>query len=394
MCTFLIYLHRVVVRPGLKGALPQRHRRRLLGALLEGNPDRLALIEHLARRLGLIEEHDRRLELDPARVRAWLRASPAQQLRALQIGWRESPDWNELWRVPELECQPTGWKNDPLATRLQLLHWLARCPAEGWLSVESFVQALKSADPDFQRADGDYDGWYIRDVATGEYLTGFESWERVEAALIRHLLSGPLLWLRIVMLGMEGGRPVAFRITPQGEALLAGEEPLEPGLTLPLAVAPDLTIRAPVEGSLYDRFQVARFARRVKDAPPFGYRITPESLSRSREQAITLSQILAFLERATSGNLPRNVPTLLADWDRKVDKIALRRAVLLQTGDEQTLKEVQRLPQTSDYLQQVLGPRAALVAEEDWPGLVRALKKLGYLPRVEGLGKIRRTRLP
>ena len=385
VCTFLIYLHGMTVRPGPKGALPQKHRRRLLGALLERDPDRLALIEHLARRLGLIEEHDRRLELNSPRARVWLRASPARQLRALQIGWRDSPDWNELWRVPELECQPTGWKNDPLATRLRFLGWLARCPADEWLSIESFIQALKSTDPDFQRPDGDYDGWYIRDAGTGHYLTGFESWERVEGALIRHFLTRPLLWLSVVMLGMEQGRPVAFRITPEGEALLAGKEPPEPGLTLPLAVAPDLTVRAPLEGSLYDRFQAARFAQRVKDAPPFGYRISPESLSHSREQGIALSQILAFLERATNRNLPRNVTALLRDWDRKADKIALRRGVLLQTADEQTLKELQRLPQTRDYLQQVLGPQAALVAEEDWLGLVRELKKLGYLPRVEGL---------
>ena len=391
-CTFLIYLYSVAVRPGPKGDIPQRHRRQLLGALLEEDSDRLALIEHLAQRLSLIEERDRRLQLNPSPTRAWLRASPAQQLWALQQCWRDSQDWNELWRVPGLQCQPTGWRNDPLTTRRRLLGWLARCPAGEWLSVESFVQALKSTDPDFQRPDGDYDGWYIRDVTTGGYLTGFESWERVEGALIRDLLARPLFWLGIVMLGMDEGRPVAFQITPQGEAFLAGGEPPAPEPTLPLAIAPDLTIRAPLQGSLYDRFQVARFAERVsvlagKDTPPFGYRITPESLAGSREQGVALSQIVAFLERATEGNLPRNVPTLLADWERKADKITLRRAVLLQTADELTLQELQRLPQTRDYLRQVLGPRAALVAEGDWSRLVQALKELGYLPRVEGLGR-------
>ena len=391
MCTFLIYLYCGPVRPGPKGALPQRHLRRLLEGLLEGDRDRLALIEHLARRLGLIEEHDRRLRLNPSLARAWLRASPAQQLRALQQGWRDSSDWNELSRVPGLQCQPTGWRNDPLATRRRLLSWLARCPAGEWLSAESFVQALKSADPDFQRPDGDYDGWYIRDAATGGYLTGFESWERVEGALIRDLLARPLLWLGIVILGMDEGRPAAFQITSRGEAFLAGEEPPAPEPTLPLAIAPDLTIRAPLEGSLYDRFQLARFAERVavlsgKDVSPFSYRVTPESLARSGEQGIALSQIVALLERATEGSLPRNVPILLADWERKADKISLRRAVVLQTADELTLQELQHLPQTRDYLREVLGPRAALVAEGDWSRLVQALKKLGYLPRVEGLG--------
>lgn len=389
MCTFLTYLHNVVVRPGPRGALPQRHRSQLVEALIERSPDRLALIEHLARRLGLIEERDRGLRLNRRKARAWLQASSAQQLRTLQQRWRDSPEWNELWRVPGLECQPTGWRNDPLVTRRRLLDWLVRCPAGEWLSIESFVQALKSADPDFQRPNGDYDSWYIRDVATGDYLAGFESWERVEGALIRDLLARPLLWLGVVTLGMEGGRPVAFQITPEGKAFLSGEEPPCSEPVPPLVVAPDLTIQAPLEGSLYDRFQVARFAERMKDAPPFGYRITSDSLARSREQGIALSQIVAFLERATGGKLPRNVLLLLADWERKADKIALRRAVLLQTADELTLQELQHLPQTRNYLQEVLGPRAALVAEEDWPQLVQTLKKLGYLPKVEGLARDR-----
>ncbi len=390
MCTFLIYLYRVAVRPGPKGTLPQQHHGRLLGALLEEDPDRLALIEHLSWRLGLIRERDRRLRLDPSRARAWLRASPAQQLQSLQQGWHDSPDWNELWRVPGLQCQPTGWKNDPLATRHRLLSWLARCPAEEWRSIESFVQALKFADPDFQRPDGDYDGWYIRDAASREYLTGFESWDKVEGALIRDLLTRTLFWLGIVILGMDEGRPAAFQITHQGAAFLAGEELLAPEPPLPLAVAPDLTIRAPVEGSLYDRFQLARFAERVEGVVPFGYRITPESLARSREQGIALSQIVAFLEQAAGRKLPHNGPILLADWERKAGKIALRQAVLLQTADELTLQELQHLPQIRDYLQEVLGPQAALVAEDDWPRLVQALKELGYLPKVEGLGRDKR----
>lgn len=389
VCTFLIYLHGTVVQPGPKGDLPQRHHERLLEALLEKDPSRLTLIEHLTQGLGLIEECDRRLRLNTSLTRAWLRAPPTQQLRALQEGWRDNPDWNELWQVPSLQCEPTGWRNNPLATRRRLLGWLARCPVGKWLSIGSFIRAIKSVDPDFQRLDGDYDSWYIRDAATGGYLTGFESWDKVEGALIHYFLTRPLLWLGVVIVGMEGEEAVAFRVTPEGEAFLTDKEPPESKPTLPLAVAPDLTIQVPLEGSLYDRFQVARFAVRVKDAPPFSYSITPESLARSRGRGVALSQITAFLKRATDGKLPSNVPGLLADWERRAGRVVLRRAVLLQTADELTLEELQRLPQTR-HLLQVLGPRAASVAEKDWPRLMQVLKELGYLPKTEGLGGGRR----
>lgn len=392
VCTFLIHLYGEAVRPEPKGTLPPQHRKRVLEALLERDPDRLALIEHLAHRLRLVGEGDRRLRLNSSQARVWLRASPAEQLRSLQQSWRDSPDWNELWRMPSLQCQRTGWRNDPLATRQRFLDWLARCPGGEWLGVESLVQALRSADPDFQRPDGDYEGWYIRDRATGEYLTGFESWDRVEGSLIRDLLARPLLWLGMVMLGMDDQEPTAFRITPQGGAFLTGEEPPVSEATGPLLVTPDLTIQIPLEGSLYHRFQVARFAEQMptpvdQELPLFTYRITPESLARSREQEIALSQIVALLERATDGKLPRNVPMLLTDWERKMGKVALRRVVVLETADELTMQELQHLPQTRGYLQEILGPQAAVIEEDDCPRLLQALTELGYLAKVEGLGR-------
>ena len=60
------------------------------------------------------------------------------------------------------------------------------------------MAAVKAADPDFQRPDGDYGSWYIRDAAGDAYLSGFESWDRVEGVLIADLLAGPLHWLGVV----------------------------------------------------------------------------------------------------------------------------------------------------------------------------------------------------
>jgi len=36
-------------------------------------------------------------------------------------------------------------------------------------------------------------------------------------------------------------------------------------------------------------------------------------------------------------------------------------------------------------LKEVISPKTAIVAEEDWPKLVEELRKLGYLPQIEGL---------
>ena len=84
VCSFLIYLHHVEVRPGPKQTLPRRHQEQLLAMLLEETPGRLHFIEHLAWRLDLIEARRRRLRLNAPQARAWLRTSPARQLQTLQ----------------------------------------------------------------------------------------------------------------------------------------------------------------------------------------------------------------------------------------------------------------------------------------------------------------------
>ena len=159
----------------------------------------------------------------------WLTAPPARQLAALQEAWRDDPTWNDLCRVPALVCdQETPWRNDPVATRKAFLPLLARCPRGEWWSLASFIRAVKETDPDFQRPSGDYTSWYIREVASGAYLSGFESWDSVEGALIADLLTGPLRWLGVVASGAVDG-DVACRLTEAGARLLD----LAPGEALP-----------------------------------------------------------------------------------------------------------------------------------------------------------------
>ncbi|MDY7042275.1 MAG: helicase-associated domain-containing protein, partial [Chloroflexota bacterium] len=119
--------------------------------------------------------------------------------------------------------------------------------------------------------------------------------------------------------------------------------------------------------------------------PEFVYRLTPLALARALSENVSVEQVLAFLERVSGGRVPPNVSVSLRDWAEKFGAVRLRRAVVLQVRTEVTLQELRTLPQTAPYLIEVLSPRAALVGEEDWPRLVEELRKLGYLPQLEGL---------
>ncbi len=393
----LSYLQNQEVKPLRDGSLPPHHRERLSERLTTPQPERLDFLFHLCQRIGLVvsppaaikgerapQVREGLLKPNPLPAKRWLKAPRWQQLQALQKAWRDDPSWNELWRVEGLECEDTGWRNDPLTARRKVLGYLSQCPPGEWLSLSSFIQAIKEVEPDFQRPDGDYRSWYIRRVDTGEYLLGFQHWDEVEGALIAHLISRPLHWLGVTSLGYAKEGLSSFLITAWGAAFLGlpHEEPREE-TPPPLTVKSDLTILFPSTGRLYDRFQLERFATLVESRPEVKiYRLERSSLARGLRQGIEIGMILAFLRKASGGRLPRNVALTLRDWARKYGRIRLRSEVLLETEDGFTLEELRTLPQTGRYLLEVISERRALVARKDLPKLLAELKRLGY--HVEG----------
>lgn len=344
----------------------------------------LQFVLHLARRMGLLVVRERRLKLQTEAVRAWLQAQRADQLRQAADTWRADPTWNDLWVVPGLVPHPTGWENSPMLGRAKILGYLARVPGGAWLSLSGFVAAVKRFDPDFQRPTGDYESWYITDEQ-GNSLQGFEHWDRVEGAFIRHLIGEVLFAVGAVELGRADAAapPHAFRLTPEGLAWLKTEPPpAAPGeaAVAPLFAGEDFSVRVPDSASLYDRFQLARFADLKRREPHRTiYEITQHSVSRALRDGITADQMTAFLARATNGRSPLKVVETLRDWGRRPGAARLQRLTLLRLRDASLIAELRRHPDVGPLLGETVGPRAVLVPEENVKALRQILVALGYL---------------
>lgn len=281
----------------------------------DGPGSAAALALALAVELGWLRTsgRGRRLALAPAPVRAWLEAPRAEQRRQLLAAWSGSALWNDLCRTPALSCEQTGsWSNDPAGTRQRLLALLARLRPGAWYYLVDMGAAVKAQAPDFQRPDGNYDTWYIRQRSAPAFLRGFEHWDRVEGELLRFVLAGPLHWLGATALT---GDEQAVGITPAGHAWLAdAPAPPEPEPAL-LSVQPDFTVLAPAGASLLDRFRVARFTTWQGAAwdggqPTFIYRISQTGLGRAAQQGVDAGRVLAFLQ-ARAASLPANVAKAL-----------------------------------------------------------------------------------
>jgi hypothetical protein len=188
-----------------------------------GSPAALALA--LAVELGWLRAIGRRLALASAPMQVWLGASRAEQRDQLLAAWSDSTRWNDLCRTPALSCEQTGsWSNDAAGTRHRLLPLLARLQPGAWYDLDALAAALQRHAPDFQRPDGNYDTWYIRQRGASAFLRGFEHWEQVEGALLRFVLSGPLHWLGATALATahETGPPAAISLSAAGQAWLSG----------------------------------------------------------------------------------------------------------------------------------------------------------------------------
>lgn len=275
---------------------------------------RLALMLHIANRLGWLRRSDDNIvQLSGNRVHLFLERPQHDQHAALFATWRDSPEWNDLCRTPGLECRETGaWENRPLQTRTALLHILNRLQPEAWYSQADLVEAIKEAEPDFQRPDGNYDTWYIRDISTQEFLKGFEQWEAVEGRLITFLLQGPLHWLGVFDIAEpSAGDDMQIMLTARGARWL-GQEIEEPPEVprRPLQVGEDFTVRMDVTAPLAERFRVERFAAWQQSYPRYIYQINKRSLQRAQDEGIPPERILDFL-RQRARKVPDNVVTAL-----------------------------------------------------------------------------------
>jgi len=344
--------------------------------LLNPDRERRSLLLNLAHEAGWLRESESGVRPTREAVE-WLKLGREQQLYVLADGWRQSV-WNDLCHTPGLICEGDNWHNDPRLARTAVLGAMPRNDA--WYRLADLLAAMKSNHPDFQRPDGNYETWYIRDARADGYLAGFESWDYVEGRLIRFMLQGPLSWLSMVEVAEAAGpKDLAFRLTPRALSWLAGEYPAGDRERPPITIQPDASIEVRHEADRYVRFQVARIAEveETDAVRPFRYRLSPTSLARADEQGIKADRLRQFLEKAAAGAVPKSVERALTRWEEEGVEARLEAVMVLRVKDPAILDTLRNNPKTRDYLGESLGELAVTVKPGKWPELRSATAQLG-----------------
>lgn len=384
-CTLLAHVRETPL------VIPEAPDAAALGSFANGLilPDRLRvdLLLALATGLGWLAMDRGRWVLDNQRVGGWLRLTHWEQMSLLYTSWRDTIQWNDLRRTPGLISEG-GWTNDPTVARRRLLRLLQRLDARTWYRLEDLVDLMKRADPDFQRPDGNYSGWYLRDEQSGRYLSGFESWDLVEGRLLHFMLEGPLFWLGAVALS-ETGEPGTFRLTPAGAAWLSSRMPKDPPQPARLSVSDDFSVTAPLLTPLLDRFRLARFAepitgerweqRRETLIPAATHhRLTRASLTRAREGGLKPDDAVDFLKRAAGGRVPSRVIAAIERYGQLGGQVRLTRGAVLRVGDANTLAALRSDPLIAPLLGEMISAQAVIVHAAKLERLVAVLNDSGY----------------
>lgn len=381
--TILIHIQNGNVRVRANGEWTNESRLTLVPMLRDADgvadnaaSGRFALLAFLIAKLGWVRVQDGRARLNPQPVTNWLQAQPNRQRRVLFDAWlhANAEEWNDLAHVADIALEMThAWANDPLRERTAVVDFWQRRKHEfgDWrlgtadaASLQSLAVKLKSAIPDFARPDGRYDTWHVRDVATGEFLNGFENWERVEGRLIRYLLVGPLRWLEADE-GEEMGR--------------LGDDETRPASPLPLiSLSPSGQITVAAQHR-FVRFQLARFAdwNSAGDGA-FDYRLTPRSLARASEQGIAAPRVVEFLEQH-GGQLPSQVLQAINRWAERGAEARMERVRLLKTKDGATMEQLLTQPQIRRAMLERLAPNCIAVREGEATAVQAEIVKLGLL---------------
>lgn len=349
---------------------------RVAHLLLDPHPERLGLLLTLGHEMGILRPAE--IGYRPTRTAVdWLKLGREEQLRALIEAWSAS-SWSELHHTPGLICEGEGWQNDPLVGRTSLLDVLPR--QNNWYALADLVNFMKVHDPDFQRPDGNYDTWYVRETTAVTYLTGFAQWDRVEGRLLRFLLQGPMRWLGMIDVA-DSPAGMLFCLTDRALAWLENRPVSDQEVRVPLVVQADGSILVPFNGDRYQRFQVARIseAAPVERGKPYLYFLTPSSLALAQEQGIAAERVLQFLESASGRPLPPGVRRSVQRWAEKGVEGRLETAVILRVRDAAIIETLSSNPKTRDFLGERLGDLAIAIRAQDWQGFRQATAQLGLL---------------
>jgi len=325
--------------------------------------------EGLLAGLGILQSEN---TLDTEKVKRFLESDREQALSWLISSWLESRFFDEMRNLADIEVE--GYLvNQPEKSRSFVLEQLSKIPPGKWWNLNSFIKSIKENHPDFQRPAGNYEVWLLKSKTSGNYLKGYRHWDEVEGKQIEYQLARPMFWFGMVELaGAEkGGNPLAFRVLPKNLPM-----PKEEGL---LSASNDGQIVAAMDVPRVIRYHLSRFCEPPRiSRENYIYRVTHASLSRAREQGLTVDHLLGLLKKNSNQPIPPLFQKSLERWQKNGIEATFKDVVVLKVKNPSVIAELKKT-NAARFIQEELNATTVVIPRDAREKVRQALMSIGVL---------------
>ncbi len=332
----------------------------------------------------------------------WSR-TPAERIRLSYEAYLSTTAWNEL-RVPAGSLghdQRHPAPREMIAGRRLVIDFVKRRGGFGWVSLADLVDDIRLGAYDFlfsRQGHTRFSYAYMSPYNSYSNPYGItyrdigkesEGWDKVEGAIIRHIITGPLHWMGLVDIGLgEDSEPAVYRLNAVGQWLIEGGAPVnieeEGGRVV---VQPNFQIIALEPLSENVLMSLDEFAQFEGGDHALTYRLSRESVYRAQRTGWDAARVIRYLENETHAPLPQNIHRSLEEWQAQHERITFRRGVsLLQAEDAAALESLFADPALATRLGRRVAADVALHTA-DAHALAAALRDANWSPVITRPGE-------
>jgi hypothetical protein len=360
------------------------------------------------------------VRIDENAKRAFFQYPAPEQLAILFHAYTHLMPWQELWEVmrhaPQLKLVRSARASqygigasqakvqETMTTLrnlfLRILAWL---PEERWITVESIMRPLSRLAPVLDNTwleprsyYGYGDGWHF--TWNGKKLGSTpEDWSRLQGAMLGAMLVGPLSWFGLVDLRIRSGEVTHLRLHGLEHLWRRVAPVIDVDRPLPQEAAPTVRVGESVEPPVVEGDTIrlkqlsgdgAMLLERIGRPQSIAlgnivYQLDVARVHRAFEAGATVDLLAAEWGRCFGGEMPSSLHTRLQTWWRGYGGLRIyEKLTLIEFSDDYALKEMRAVTNLDDVLFVELSPRAVLIPATAVEGLMTALQRAGYTPKL------------
>ncbi len=313
-------------------------------------------------------------------ARRFLELPRGHALNWLGNQWLKSGTFHEINYLESLQIETNGSIRSQ-AARQAIIDILNSLQAGKWYDLDGLLELVRASNPDFLRWQEEYFSWTV--MKTGSepaILSGYESWIKVEGALINFIVQKMLPWLGLSDIAETNDRQRLFRLNEVffnlDTPVHAVEDEIE---NVPVSLTSAGKIVMTDRSPRMVRYQISRFAEWLEVTPARGvYQITPTSLSRARTQGLQPKHLISLLRKHADGGLPPILYEAIKRWEAEGTQASIQTETILRLGSPQILQALRESP-AAHWLGESLGPTTVIIKPAGEKAVLQALSALGYL---------------